>query len=404
MSRLKMLRGPEPGQEFILRDEEITIGRGRKNTIIIQDGEVSRHHCKMVRVLDDYEIRDLKSTNGTFVNGQRITPSGWLLSVHCIVELGDSITFEYYPSELATGTSFPSVLAGNNIFEIPHYLVVNHEEHEQPEIYLLDRHDITLGRETDNDIVLRAGEVSRHHLRMLLTDEGYTIEDLGALNGTYLNGKRLERQTVLKPQDLVRIGTKLMMWYTNDPDGLLDQLENGEHPAPVETKTTTKAAATEGADPARSTNTNEVPQVEIVGHGLEPDELEDYVFMAYARSQWQDVVCDVFAYLNDNGVPIWVDQYLRPNTEHWNAAIEQAQSESKCLLAVISEEALKTTYVMRSLQHFLAREKPLLLLQISDVQAMPMMLRNLPVLRYDRENPQATQRTLMAELRKLDLL
>ena len=95
MSRLKMLRGPEPGREIPLDEDVMLIGRGRKNDIIIQDNEVSRTHCRLVRVLDDYEIHDMNSTNGTFVNGQKIRQGGWLLSAHSIVELGDSITLEY---------------------------------------------------------------------------------------------------------------------------------------------------------------------------------------------------------------------------------------------------------------------------------------------------------------------
>ena len=41
MPRLKMLRGPSPNHDFDLDESVITIGRGRKNIIIIQDNEVS---------------------------------------------------------------------------------------------------------------------------------------------------------------------------------------------------------------------------------------------------------------------------------------------------------------------------------------------------------------------------
>ena len=96
----------------------MTIGRGRKNDIIIQDNEVSRVHCRLIRVLDDYEIHDLGSTNGTFVNGKKIDEGGWLLSGRSIIELGDSITLEYHPTDIRTGTAppMPAAMAGKNVY------------------------------------------------------------------------------------------------------------------------------------------------------------------------------------------------------------------------------------------------------------------------------------------------
>src|SRR5688572_7380617 len=103
--RLKMIRGPEPGREFELIGDVITIGRGTRNEIIIRDNEVSKEHCRLVRVLYDYEIHDLESTNGTFVNGKRIDENGWLLSAGNLVELGFSILLEFIPGEPTGDTS-----------------------------------------------------------------------------------------------------------------------------------------------------------------------------------------------------------------------------------------------------------------------------------------------------------
>src|SRR5690554_5916542 len=100
MPRLKMIRGPMPGTLMDLTAETVTIGRGRRNDFVIQDNEVSREHCRLVRVLNDYEIHDLNSTNGTFVNGRRVDSSGWLLTAGAVIELGDSITLEYVPTEM----------------------------------------------------------------------------------------------------------------------------------------------------------------------------------------------------------------------------------------------------------------------------------------------------------------
>src|SRR5437868_3161614 len=49
------------------------IGRSKRADYIISTSEVSKQHAEIVSVGDEVRIRDLGSTNGTFVNGQRIT-------------------------------------------------------------------------------------------------------------------------------------------------------------------------------------------------------------------------------------------------------------------------------------------------------------------------------------------
>ena len=97
----------------------------------------------------------------------------------------------------------------------------------QPEVYLLNRSTLSMGRDIDNDIVLQEPEVSRHHIRLVYTKEGYAVEDLNTMNGTFVNDRRLTQQRVLRMQDMVRVGTRVQMWYTDNPDQLLKDLRNG---------------------------------------------------------------------------------------------------------------------------------------------------------------------------------
>lgn len=58
--------------EFELGDRPITIGRGTEADLVILDEKASRLHCG-IRVWDgDFLLKDLKSKNGTFVNGERV--------------------------------------------------------------------------------------------------------------------------------------------------------------------------------------------------------------------------------------------------------------------------------------------------------------------------------------------
>lgn len=397
MPLLKMLRGPEPGLEIDLMKEMILIGRGRKNDIIIQDNEVSREHSRMLRVLDDYEIHDLNSTNGTFVNGQRIDASGWLLSNGAIVEMGDSITFEYIATELAT--SPPDLESGEKPSFQTMYLVVKQKSKPKPELYRLDRMTVTVGRETDNDVILQDAEVSRHHLRIVLTEDGYIIEDLNTMNGTYINERRLLTRRLLRPSDVIRIGKSLQVWFTSDPQRLLDQLASGETVNHKEHDEDTQTRRLEPEE-LRKTKRLRAPEELIM---MDVDALRDHVFVAHAREEWDTLVHQLFDYLEGNGIHVWSDIDLDPDSDIWEKAIEQAQLEASCLLAVVSPPALRSPHVQRSIRFFLAREKPILLLQYGNIKRLPMMINNIPAVIYDPEQPTKSFRTLLAELRKLDL-
>jgi DNA-binding NtrC family response regulator len=70
--RLALLRGPDPGHVYELHGRETKLGKGPDNDVVIPDATVSRSHCVIVRDGDAYLVRDLGSTNGTFLEDERI--------------------------------------------------------------------------------------------------------------------------------------------------------------------------------------------------------------------------------------------------------------------------------------------------------------------------------------------
>ena len=92
--QLVMRSGPTPGKTFPLTKDEITIGRDSSNDIVINDAEVSRKHAQLVKQGGAYVIEDLGSTNGTFVNGQRLMGPHSLRPDELIL-LGENVSLVY---------------------------------------------------------------------------------------------------------------------------------------------------------------------------------------------------------------------------------------------------------------------------------------------------------------------
>lgn len=73
MAKLVLSFNGETQNEYELNQEEFTIGRKPDNDIHIDNLAVSGYHAKILTILNDSFIEDLGSTNGTLVNGEKIT-------------------------------------------------------------------------------------------------------------------------------------------------------------------------------------------------------------------------------------------------------------------------------------------------------------------------------------------
>lgn len=83
--RLRFLGGGHRDQEVLIRKPVTTVGRALDNDIVLDSGDVSRHHARFEYVNDGMRLLDLQSTNGTRVNGKRIQSQP--------VRPGDEVTF-----------------------------------------------------------------------------------------------------------------------------------------------------------------------------------------------------------------------------------------------------------------------------------------------------------------------
>lgn len=113
--QLVMKSGPIPGKIYPVEKSEIYLGREAGNDIFINEPEVSRRHARLSFQSGNYVLEDLGSTNGTFVNGQRVSGLR-ILHAGDTITLGEnvSLTFElasFDPNATVAstpGAAFPS--------------------------------------------------------------------------------------------------------------------------------------------------------------------------------------------------------------------------------------------------------------------------------------------------------
>jgi pSer/pThr/pTyr-binding forkhead associated (FHA) protein len=146
------------------------IGSHGQCDVVVDSPLASGRHCRLTRLDSGFLLEDLDSTNGTFIDGVKLTAA-------TRVQFGDPITL---------GRSVPMPWP--------------------PEIL---RH-VTIGRVAGNELVLDDPRVSSRHARLILVDgDGCCIEDLGSANGTFLNrpDQRVTIPTRLSFTDTIYFGT-----------------------------------------------------------------------------------------------------------------------------------------------------------------------------------------------------
>ncbi|MFE3545490.1 FHA domain-containing protein [Nocardia sp. NPDC059177] len=242
--------------------QQITMGRAPEVTLFVDSPLVSRVHAILRFQNGAWILADNGSTNGVFVDARRLNQP---VSIDrpTQVRLGDAITgplLHLVPAALGSRHAATMVAPPSQPQQHPHppqrpqfpppsrpnpqvqqqpqrpQHVPNQQRPAQPmapqdNINMTRRADssmlppvrksastepvargdrippggLSIGRTSDNQIVVNDPLASRHHARLGSSPEGLVIEDLGSANGTFVNGHRQQR-TVLRERDIVTIG------------------------------------------------------------------------------------------------------------------------------------------------------------------------------------------------------
>jgi ABC-type multidrug transport system ATPase subunit/predicted component of type VI protein secretion system len=241
LPKLVIEEGPNPGQEVILTKAEFVIGRETDVDFVIASPAVSRRHLRISRQENQYVVEDLGSSNGTFVNGQRISKPT-LLQNGDRLALGQAIRLSIAGLPVSSSATMsgsatvadqssqarPAPLRETMVETPPPGLaatVVREESHpvhernapqllvtvagDSPRTYILQDERVTLGRASDNSIVLASRIVSGHHAVLERSGDGYRIRALPeAANPILLSGESLREAKRLSDGDTLRIGSQ----------------------------------------------------------------------------------------------------------------------------------------------------------------------------------------------------
>jgi hypothetical protein len=93
--QLVVRKGPKVGQVFLLDAHTHILGRDPMSDFVLNDPEVSRQHARLTRTDASYEVQDLGSTNGTFVDGERLGSEPVPLQPGQTVSMGSGVTLKF---------------------------------------------------------------------------------------------------------------------------------------------------------------------------------------------------------------------------------------------------------------------------------------------------------------------
>ena len=223
------------GTRYPIPASGLEIGRDPNCDVVVASDEVSRWHAQVAPGPDGYQLKD-SSTNGVYVNGQRVLGGRWLSAGDTIRVGADQFRFE---GGVATSSSSITTLdtdqltpaaarAGRSRAETPRpndtVRLSRRGEPAVPEPPLLatlelvgegaltgKRFRITqplvhVGRSRDNDVVLSDKSVSSKHAKLQRRGKDWYVVDAGSKNGIHVDGNRVSGENRLSAACEIRFG------------------------------------------------------------------------------------------------------------------------------------------------------------------------------------------------------
>lgn len=267
------IRSPETESPSVSLDSpRIVLGRSKSADVRIPDASVSTRHATIRQRGGDYLLMDEGSTNGTFVDGRRLSPgSPVILERKSTVRLGRvwlDITLEQAiassnPAQLTKEVALGLIAGALEAEGLPcaPRVVVRSGPAGGDELVLAELKRVyVLGRGAEADLDLRDEDASRRHVEVTRRGSDVLLRDAGSKNGATLDGKAIEarKPLVFQPGQVLRVGVSSLELV----DPLLETLKRLEQ-EPDEV-IAYDDAQTQSRRSAPTENTSEEPVDDVV--------------------------------------------------------------------------------------------------------------------------------------------
>jgi len=168
--RLIVIKGADEGTQVELTEPVLSIGRDGTNQIRLHDTEVSRRHAEIRKAGDEYQVVDLDSANGTFVNNQKVESASLQSGDHILI--GQSILVYTGPrtSEMGDRNRLPLDLAD-------HIRMIARPEDERPSAIIK-----TIGETEGGRILAQPDQAATPWLKNALANLSIMYETIQAVS------------------------------------------------------------------------------------------------------------------------------------------------------------------------------------------------------------------------------
>lgn len=230
--RLVRIAEGEVNAGFDLGQASINLGRGAENSIVLTGSKVSRQHAQLIWLDSGWEVVDLHSTNGTFVNGERVERRHVLPGD--TIQIGDCL-LRYEQGTTAQSEEDAAIAiddeAGLDRTLAEATIAVKLSQVDLPRLavrmpgrptweLVLDGDEFTIGRMSSNDVIVDLPQVSRLHARLLRRGDRFVLQDNNSSNGTWLGSTRVD-EAALQGGDTFQIGpAQLILKHSASLDDL----------------------------------------------------------------------------------------------------------------------------------------------------------------------------------------
>jgi len=198
---LTYLKGEDKGCHVELRGN-VAIGRHKSCDIMIHHDEASGRHAEILLDGKRPVFKDLGSTNGSRVNGVRVSEK--YLFHGDRIEVAD-VEFQF----LEAGRPAPV-----KDRKAPSLIVERAGEPKSTRLRLATY--ALIGREEMCSVPVRDSEASSEHTAVYERNGAWFVKDLGSTNGTRVNGQRIAKETPLKHADVIRVGNATLTFKEGD--------------------------------------------------------------------------------------------------------------------------------------------------------------------------------------------